>query len=266
MRNGPALFLIAISVTVVAACGGTKDPGDDDASPTEPEATVRDVDFSQQTWQHEDQEVVPEGGADQMGRAVKLGEDTVYTDLDGDGAEDAVVSLATEDGNGHSETWYAWVWDEESGEVAQASQPLARAARCGDVVDSIRPADGGGVTIREYLRVSGDPASCADYPSLEVEREVVVDDGWPMLASSPGGFGGLCPQPEPGDAELSSIEESQELHSAPDDDSPSIDSDGLKWLAMVDNRVFPWLQVDGWHLVGIGPSDGYVRCAWVETP
>ncbi|WP_143556976.1 hypothetical protein [Serinibacter salmoneus] len=170
-------------------------------TPTTPDPqAIRQVDPATLEWiwwqDFAAQEPVDVTAADEFGRTYTIG-DPAYSDADGDGLEDMVVSLAQLDGNGYREQWFLWLAEAE-GAPTQVLPPVTGMARCGDAVESVEPTEGG-FLVREFLRepIIDDHLDCAATGTYEVTRRVgAVRDGDTTLLvdlADPRGYGGLCP-------------------------------------------------------------------------
>lgn len=169
------------------------------ATTPDPQA-IRDVDPATLEWiwwqNFANQEPVDVTTADEFGRTYTIGE-PAYSDADGDGLEDMVVSLAQLDGNGYREQWFLWL-AEPDGAPTQVLPPVTGMARCGDAVESVEPTEGG-FQVHEFLRepIIDDGLDCASTGTFEVTRGVgAVRDGEAALLvdlADPRGYGGLCP-------------------------------------------------------------------------
>lgn len=278
-------WLLALALLVAPGCnnGDTGASGDaTDAAPTAvPDAlTIRDVDFATLRWRDAmtaKQVRVSEPNADPAAGPIRtIGEELAYADADDDGDDDALVPLAVADGNGSEQVWYVWTWDAESEAAVQVENPIARESRCGDDVVEVRADPEGGFAIRERLRDPVSPGTCADPPTIEVDRTVALADNWPVLRTGIGGFGGICPQPRPGDSGIFPIEDIK-LYAGPRPATGRVEDPQLRYFGAVDTDGHRWLIRPNWSLMHFLPHRGggsedhfdaygdYIPCAWAET-
>jgi hypothetical protein len=113
------------------------------------------------------EEAIPDSSAKTV---VKLGTQTAFGDLDGNGSEDAVAILQTSSGGSGDSTYLAAVLND-----AGVAKPVA-SIFLGDriVVKSLTIA-GGKITADWLDRKPGDPMSSA--PSVETSKQFVLQDG-----------------------------------------------------------------------------------------
>ncbi len=200
---------------------------------------------------------------DEFGRTTTLA-DTVYSDADGDGFPDAAIEIQVMDGNGFESLWYIVVWDRATRRAVQIDDPFARSPRCGDVVDSVKPA-ARGFTVNEH-RTEGDLASCADQPPIAIARTVGIRDGWLAEFSPNKGYGGICPHAIGTDGGHTPP---VHLRLAPSDDAPIIgDTARAAWLLLPpDNSKYS--GDDTWRLLGYSTTGAdetwYSACAWAPA-
>jgi hypothetical protein len=98
-----------------------------------------------------------------------------YTDIDGDGDEDAAVGLFSGGGQMASETWFVWLW--ESHTAKQVRRPIAASSRCDKLIESVT-AKRGAFTVRSSLFEERD--NCASGGSIPIVYDVGLRDGWPV--------------------------------------------------------------------------------------
>jgi hypothetical protein len=288
-----ALGIGAAAVGVVAAVGGgTVAVVHHNAPEPEPRAaahqpTIHDVDLATLTWydafsgtritarqRTSEADLPPEDLRHEVDAPA------AYSDVDGDGDQDAIASLTTSVGNGYQTVWYVWLWDTKRSAPQQVKDPIVEAARCGTQVRSIKAAAEGGFTIQESLRDFNGTESCAEEPPTRTSRTVRVVDGMPVLGDDPGGYGGYCPQPTaPGDGGMSTPADVGDpaVHVAPTAGSPTVSPSRVEWLGLLEQPTSwldsslaqaPWTTRDGWELVyyrlrgddGSGP----LPCAWIR--
>lgn len=119
------------------------------------------------------EEAIPDSSAK---TTVKLGTQTAFGDLDGNGSEDATAILQTSSGGSGDSTYVAAVLNE-----AGVAKPVA-SVYLGDriVVKSLAIADGK-ITATWLDRKPGDPMSSA--PSVETSKQFILQDGKLIPAS-----------------------------------------------------------------------------------
>lgn len=290
--GGSSLGIGVAAVTAVAAVGGgTAVVLHDDGHEPPPVAvtaqqTIRDVDLATLTWYDaisgarvtaRDRRTEAKLSFNETRRTVDA--PPKYSDVDGDGDEDAIASFTTAGGNFFQSVWYIWLWDADQAVARQLPDPIAESARCGDLVRSVTAVPDGGFAIAEAVRDPNGTESCAEEPPLRFTRTVRVVDGFPVLADPAGGYGGYCPQPSAGgDAGISSIADvgSPALHVTPSATSSAIDPARAEligpveavqgWHTRADGRS-PWTVRDRWALVHYWRPDdrvGPLPCAWIS--
>lgn len=124
----------------------------------------------------------------------------VYSDANGDGLEDALVAIERVDGSASETLWYVFLADGEGGAV-QVAVPLARAASCGEVVESTSAAPQGGFALEVLTRIRGtDDAIPCSAPGSRRDSRVIVIDGepgdplaMPVQTAPAVAWGGICP-------------------------------------------------------------------------
>jgi len=280
MRTVTALAMLAM--VLVAGCGPEDKVAKDDSSPEpQPHAqAIRKVDLATLTWHDtpRDTDITLTGG-EPVGDVMDGGQYTLgdlapaYADVDQDGFDDAVASLKRVEGNGLDELWYVWLWDPDAEAPRQILDPVAQQERCATVVSSVKAVDDA-FQFTEKYRDLADIGTCASEPPNKVTRTISIVDDSPVQSEGHGAYGGICPQPPAGDANSALIEDT-ELHVAPHTDSARVEGDDLYWVAGLPTGSSPWLERDGWVLVGFGPNidtptfdeyGPYIPCAWAERP
>ncbi|MFD0805797.1 hypothetical protein ACFQ0K_06840 [Nocardioides caeni] len=312
---GAKVAIGAVAVTALAGAGaGTAyfvQRDDPEAPPSSTPARtdlIRDVDFGNLAWEYGgavldfvDGRTTTQGtfgsGDFVQGRwdptagEVAVG-GVLYVDLDGDGDEDAAgpVHVTYLDANQEAEAWFVWLWDQETGEARQVPWAVASGLRCGDAIGEVR-VQGASLLVEQLWRDPDNPGSCADQPTARREKHIVVEDGYPVVRSGSGGWGGYCPAIPGGPAlDLANgvyIPDDvpygdgppYEFRAAPSEHAPVVGTDHLQWFVpLVDfgNLTGDDLESgfhDGWELALIGPpeagsadgtGDGPV-CAWIRA-
>lgn len=178
-------------------------------APAEPQVPdIRDADFGNMTW------IDPIASGDKGAkvrlknkRAVayhnkyELGE-IVYSDLNSDGVEDAVVSLISGQDNAYWQQYFAWI-STDKGPV-QVADPIETTQNCGSLVEEVKAVDGG-VRVTTFMRSRFQDTACAEKGPLKQVKTVSVKqfDGEPnyyLIQEKPGlGYGGSCDSEPEGD-------------------------------------------------------------------
>jgi hypothetical protein len=271
-----------VALTSCGASADTTSPAEATASSPQPQpnaTAIRDADLSTAQWTDTPRDsTVTLAGDEPVGDLMDGGQYTigempiVYADVDGDGFEDALAALRRVEGNGLSEIWYVWRWDEEAQRPVQVLDPVAESVRCGAEVSAVA-ADESTFVITERRRDLADIGTCDATPPNEVTRTIALEDGVPVQRDGYGGYGGACPQPQNGDADAYLIGDT-ELFSAPDTAATPVSGPDIYSYYGLPLDPYPYLQRDGWVLVGFGPDadsatfddyGSYVPCAWAET-
>lgn len=232
--------------------------------------SIRDVDFAELEWTEWVNEVVltPAEGAD--GYLFEVGEEVHYADVNGDGHDDAMVSLGQTEERWMEEIWYIWAWDPDAEIAYQAGGPIARGASCGDYVESVAAGEDHFI-IEEYLWPENADHDCASTPSIHVTRHVVIEDDWPVMISPVRAHGGMCPQIL-GTDDLWPVEDF-EFRTSPDDAATMVGEPEPAGFAEADVWNRTWLYYPNWmlvHLAYMNPAEGppviegdYTPCGWV---
>lgn len=242
----------------------------DHTEPPDEPPTIRDVDFAELEWTEWVNEVIltPSEGAE--GYQFEVGEEVHYADVNGDGHDDAMVSLGQTDERWVEEIWYIWAWDPDAEVAYQAGGPVARGASCGDYVESVAAGEDHFI-IEEHLWPQNADHDCASTPSIHVTRHVVVEDDWPVMVSPVRAHGGMCPQIL-GTDDLWPVEDF-EFRTSPDDAATLVGEPEPAGFSEADVWSRPWLYYPNWmlvHLAYMNPADGppviegdYTPCGWV---
>ena len=101
-----------------------------------------------------------------------------YSDIDGDGDEDAAVGLYSAGGQMVSEAWFVWLWENDT--AKQVRRPIASSSRCDGFIESVtgKPA---AFSVRLSLFENED--TCAGGGSIPITYDVGLRDGWPVRIS-----------------------------------------------------------------------------------
>ncbi|KUG57586.1 hypothetical protein [Nesterenkonia jeotgali] len=256
-----------------SAAVGAEDPEEEAEAVTEveeEEPSIRDVEFADLEWTEWVNEVVliPAEGSD--GPEFEVSEEIHYADADGDGHEDALVSLGWTDDRGFEDIWYIWAWDPDTESAYQAGGPVARAANCGDHVESVSAGEDHFV-IEEHLWPQNADHDCASTPSIQVTRHLVLEDDWPVMISPVRAHGGMCPQIL-GTDDLWPVEDF-EFRTSPEEAAGLVGDPAPTAFAEADVWSRLWLHYPNWmlvHLAYMNPADGppvleggYTPCGWV---
>ena len=290
-----AAIALVVVVVVVAGCsasGGAPGPGtttgaaagvsDPDRPPAltsavpasrasssaGPQQTIRTADLASLTYVvgAERRKVTLNKGrsTDASGRVSELAE-TVYADADGDGFPDAAVEIKITDGMGFESFWFIVRWDRGTQQPVVVDDPFAHSVRCGDVVDSVRPA-GRGFVVSEH-RTEGDLASCADRPPDAITRTVGLRDGWLAELSRNGGYGGICPHAIGTDGNLAAPRAA--LRVGPSGDAPTVQARAVGVWLLLPPDYSKYAATKTWKLMGYSTrhrvQTWYSSCAWVQV-
>lgn len=287
--------MVAAATAMLAGCSNDDDPSEPtsgattpaEPSPTEEPTTPsaepfdpRDVDlantdwtFAIAGWEDEPAPVTLSDGtatisAQSWDGEVELGEDILYVDMDGDGDEDVVASLAfSAEVSADVLQWVAtswYVWLNGGSALSQIVYPLEGSGDCADADPVITAADGGGVTIEQKLMpIEG--AVCAEGATIPTTRTVVLQSGadgesWLVQTEPAAAWGGDCPF-------VSALGYDEvDLVVAPDATNPA-PAEGTAGLAETSPT---WIDesVPGWRLVGFTVNEQPELpwyCGWQEA-
>ncbi len=260
-----------------SAAPPAEDSPSEDSPSAAPTGSIRDTDFADltftDTWTG--QEVTLEQGTatidtDGFPTRYTLQEDPDFADVDGDGAEDALVRIFAEQGNGWADYTYVYLWDEETAGPRQVLPAITDDARCGNVTTEIVPEDG--VITVDYLDRSVNFEACAEQPSVEATRTVKVVDGYafeiePHLSALLycGAIGA-----EPAPPENTGLPDGS-IRAYPDDAAMAlIDLDETYRLSMPEEGMRTDPAHPGWTIIqfilpGQDTSAFERQCGWLRT-
>lgn len=190
--------------------------------------------------------------------------DPVFSDADGDGFEDAAVEVVVRDGNGYDAQWFVVGWNPKTQKPEPRQDPLARTARCVDLVDSVTAAASGGFTITEHRR-DGTEASCGEDAKVAVTRTVGLDGMWLVQTAPLPGYGGICPKTIFGEGFPA---DGIVMRVGPSPKAPVVEVEARRIEEVEAVSVGPGAQVEGWNLWSYdtqeGQTDVYRPCVWIE--
>jgi hypothetical protein len=107
--------------------------------PARLDRSIERYDFANATWESDAGRVTLHGGhatlpvADDPETA-DITRGPVFSDVDGDGAEDAAIELH-QGGQGYTMAWYVWLW--RGGTAVQRAEPFIDFSRCSGQVDQV---------------------------------------------------------------------------------------------------------------------------------
>ncbi|PRY50932.1 hypothetical protein BCF74_13713 [Knoellia remsis] len=166
-----------------ASPASTTRPSSSAASPApgssgSPRSGIRAVDFGDLTWRDpvnpSARVTLRDGRASGPAGLTWSVDDTPrYLDIDGDGDEDALVTLVAEEGNGYQETRSAWLWDASSDKPRQVVPGLTLDERCGNVTEEVRLTKPNTFSVTRLVR--GEEI-CAEKPTAQTTSTIRVRD------------------------------------------------------------------------------------------
>ena len=252
----------------------------DSAQPAATVKSMEDFDLANEQWHVPayDKDITLVDGKASEGTVSYELKDVVYSDLDNDGVKDAAGQLIVVDGNAYYEHWMAWL--AHDGGPVRIDDPIANGHNCGTVIDSVKPAQGGGVEVVEWTRNGlggglGEGESCAEHGPNQRIRTVAVSQhssqytGAPyLMQTSPSlGYGGDCPINPGGGLDLGV----PQFYYTPDEKArisirPTEKINGY----IVGEASGPMTKDKKWLLVTIADETGpngelSGRCAWVKN-
>ncbi|MGP9487784.1 hypothetical protein ACT3UA_08525 [Glutamicibacter sp. 363] len=193
--------------------------------------------------------------------------DVVYSDLNGDGVEDALAPIEMLDGNSFSSHWFIWLAEVDQPE--QLPHPVAASRSCGDFINEVTAVPGG-IEITETRRTIFDADhSCAEGGTWEETRTIAVeqfgeDKIWlPVQTSPERGYGGVCNEELPGDV----MPFDEPYYLAPTmqakEEFTSGEIRGIS-IAGLEDQGTEGGEPGGWRLYNVVETDDSVeRCIWL---
>lgn len=151
--------------------------------------SIRDVDFANHSWWDDaDHQTITlrkgawKGTVNGFPDLVELIDSKAvakkYVDIDGDGFDDALLTLRSTQGNGAQIATYVWRWDPLTSKAVQVRPRLTDDARCGDVTTAVTPA--GASQIKLTILDGTKAKSCATPSSVKLRKTVKIVDGLAM--------------------------------------------------------------------------------------
>ncbi|MGK9148186.1 hypothetical protein KXS11_11225 [Plantibacter flavus] len=271
-----AMLLSACGTGSGGAADQATDPTTARVTPTPTAPLITEVDFGELEWtfasfRAEQADAVQlVGGTATVGPYVYTVGEPVYSDADGDGADDAIVPIQRADGNGVEILHYVWLADADV--PVQLDYPVARGARCGDAVTGVTAVEGG-FRVVEALRTAADVDVPCSEPGPTVRERVigVFIDGagvaWPTQLA-PVAAAGVAWVVDPAwqdEASPSAVV----LRSAPDESAPVVaEGDAVPVFNVF---IQPAAAVPGWNPVGFVVTDEAtgektLACGWYRQP
>jgi hypothetical protein len=253
------ITLVVSAVALLAACGGPPAPATTD---------IRSVDFGAMGW-HDDYLRVDvrmaAGVANVPGRQAAPGHAAtfrvtgapVYADADGDGVLDAAVPTALVVGNGEIDDWYLWLW--RDGSAHQLDHPMARGARCGDVIKSVTPAADGFAVTRLVKPVG---TVCAEAPTIPASSVIGARGDYPVQVRPAFGAPEWCEQSQHG-TRLAGVDATPRV--APEPAAPQVTT-GRRWTrVLLADQLRATDPAGGvWHLALVFDDPaGTHACGWI---
>ncbi len=173
-----------------------------------------------------------------------MGGKPVFGDLNGDGAEDAVVRLRGSEGNGWWDYAYAWLWDPAKKTAVQLQVPVIDDVRCGNQT-TVAGIGGGLIKITKKVRAT---EACAQTPQHVASMSIQLQGGvWPVLVSPTKASVDSCQKPASDFAPASDVLP-KNVYLAKSTKAPSIPSSGLGTVSIGGNDSGP-VTVEGFDQV-----------------
>jgi hypothetical protein len=183
---------LALAVFLLAALPGCAAPGH--RAPHRArflvDKSIERYDFADATWESDAGRVTLHGGhgtvpvADDS-QTAEIRRGPVFSDVNGDGAEDAAVELYEEGSQNYSGAWYVWLW--QDGTAVQQQEPFIDFSRCSGQVDSVT-AVAGGFQVKQEFANPDNP--CSTGGVVPITYTISVRDGFlvqvaPVLGELP---------------------------------------------------------------------------------
>ncbi|NUT50135.1 MAG: hypothetical protein HOV94_22910 [Saccharothrix sp.] len=187
-----------------------------------------------------------------------------YTDIDGDGDEDAAAGLHGAGGQMFSSAWYLWLW--QDGSAVQVRRPIAGVSRCEGPIESVT-AKPGAISVRMLMTEVAD--TCAGGGAVPVTYDVGLRDGWPVRVAPEFGPIELC-NPRDLTDEVVPLGEVQ-LRVAGDERAPAV-GERVRYSRVLINEIgaspyLPGHDAENWRLaLGVLDTDSGPRrvCGWAR--
>lgn len=207
------------------------------------------------------------GKATVKGATYRLGSrEPQIADVDGDGDQDALVTLFAEEGNGYSEFTYVWLWDEPRAKAVQVRQPVTDDARCGNVTTDI--AVGVRVLTVSFLDRRASSGPCASKPDTSSTKKLELKGGFLYQVKPQRTAITSCGPAPSADAYGPEELDGSKVLAAPDTDAPVIATAKTIawWDAATDQSGVP----KGWFKAMFVPTKGTYDdqdppCGFVKT-
>lgn len=108
----------------------------------------------------------------------------MYGDINGDGFEDALVTLAQTGQMENTERTYVWLWDPATNAPRLLPDtPVVENLRCGYTISGFKVTDAGEVVVAGYE--AGPSDACADPRRIPFEQTWVYDSAADGMAARP---------------------------------------------------------------------------------
>lgn len=155
-------------------------PGATSASPSPSGDGIRGFDFANTFWTDEvsgKKVTLTDGKGTSGSTTFALGKVKQFGDLDGDGQEDAVVSLDGDEGEDWWQPAYIWLW--KNGKATQVTTAVTDDHRCGNTTQSLA-IEKGKIQVTRLIRAK---EPCADQPKHSVKNTIALERGFPVRTS-----------------------------------------------------------------------------------
>lgn len=172
--------------------------------------------------------------------AASQGNPTQYTDLNGDGYEDAVAWLTTGKGTDYWHYAYVWLWDPSTRTAHQLNYPITDDKNCGNSTKSLT-VSGATITTTRLIRQS---QACNEQPSHEVTNTIALENGIPVRTSPVRASVLPCLAASSDAAKPSTLKDPLRL--LPAADAPQVGLDQMSFLVLGGPRG---TLTDGFHQV-----------------
>jgi hypothetical protein len=167
VRTATALLAALLAIVLTGVLAGCAAPHRARFLPARLDRGIERYDFANASWQSDAGRVTLHGGHATLPPAdptepvydpqtADITRGPVFSDIDGDGAEDAAIELH-QGGQGYTIAWYVWLW--RHGTAVQQTEPFVDFSRCSGQVDRVTAVPGGFRVEQRFADLDLNPCS-----------------------------------------------------------------------------------------------------------